>query len=110
ATTAAFLAQHSNSLSQADLRARPHGRIDALQVAVTMVPATLVEQINDIVTRLHRAVVVAGQNLFSGRDHAPRRGRDDLYPSLGSAGVESVMVVDFFRARHFSAIDERLLI
>src|SRR6266849_1753299 len=67
AAAPAFLPQHADFLTQADLRAGPHGRIDDLQMAVTMIPAALVEQINHVVTRLHRAVVVAGQNLFTGR-------------------------------------------
>jgi hypothetical protein len=47
---------------EADMRARPHCRINGLQMAVAIEPAAIVEQINDIVTRFDGAVVIVGQD------------------------------------------------
>src|SRR5207247_408611 len=93
----AFLPQYSDFLAQADLGSGLDGRIDRLQVAVAMVPTTFVEQIDHIVTRFRRAVVVAGEDLFAGRDDAAGRRRDHLHQSLGSAGVEAVVIINLFR-------------
>ena len=110
AAAPAFLAQHTDFLSQSDLRAGTQGGIDGLKMAVAIIPAPVVEQINDVVPGLHRAVIVAGQDLFPRRNHAPGGGRDHLHHSFRAAAVESVMVINFFVARRFAAIDERWLV
>src|SRR5437667_8128980 len=79
-------------------------------MAVAIVPASVVEQIDYIVARFHWAVAVAGQNVRSGRNHAPGSSRDDVWHSFGSAQVESVMIINLLVARRFTAIDERRLV
>src|SRR5262245_57487482 len=71
AAAASFLAKHTDLLSHADLRTGPHRRIDDLQMAVAVEPPAAVEQINDIVTRLRRTIVIARQNLGPRRNHTP---------------------------------------
>ena len=110
AAAPAFLAQHSDFLSQSDLGTGPQGGIDGLKMAVAIVPAPVVEQINHVVTGFHRAVIVAGQDLFPRGNDAPGRGCDHVHHSFRPAAVESVMVINPFVGRRFAAIDERWLV
>src|SRR5262245_13572657 len=79
-------------------------------MAVAIVPATVVEQIDHIVARFYRAVIVAGQNVCPGRNHAPGSGSDYVRHSFRSATVESVMVINRLVARHLTAIHEGRLV
>src|SRR5712675_2375016 len=54
AAAPAFLAQHSDFLSNSDLRAGPKGGIDGLKMAVAIVPTPVIEQIHHVVTGFHR--------------------------------------------------------
>src|SRR5947207_2356944 len=86
------------------------GGIDDLQMAVTMIPAALVEQINHIITRLCWTVLIARQNLFPGRNHSSCGGGDNIHHSFSSAAIQSVVIVNFLRAWHFAAINESGLV
>src|SRR5881628_2211829 len=98
AAAPAFLARQTDLLSDADFGAGPHCRINDLQMAVAIIPAAIVEQINNIVTWLRRAIVVAGQNLIPRRNHLPRSRSDDFRHALRTARIESVMVINLFVA------------
>src|SRR4029453_15663853 len=56
ATAPSFLPRPADLLSYADLCAGPHCRVNGLQMAVAIIPATVVEQIDYIVARFRRAV------------------------------------------------------
>src|SRR5262245_33828276 len=58
-STAAFLAKHTNFLPYADWRTGAHRGINGLEMTVAIVPTPIIEQINHVVARFHRAVVVA---------------------------------------------------
>src|SRR5688572_22572416 len=87
--TAAFLAEHTDFLSQRDLRARADGGIDGLKMAVAVIPAAVIQQINHVVAWFHRTVLVTGQNLFPGRNDTPGCGGNHVHHSLRSAAIEA---------------------
>src|SRR5207244_6368079 len=69
AAAAALLAQQTEPLAHPDGLPRPHLRIDGLQMTVAVVPAALVEEVDHIVARLGRGIIVAGQNGLAGGYH-----------------------------------------
>src|SRR5262245_29133763 len=106
----AFLAQDADLLAHADLRSGPNSGVNRLQMAVAIVPATVVEQIDHVVARFRGAVIVTRQNVRPGRNHSPGSGCNNVCHSFRSATVESVMVINRLVARHFPAIDKRRLV
>src|SRR5262245_16665196 len=69
AAAAAFLAQQADALAHLDLRAGLDVGSDPVQMAVAVKPAARVEEIDHVVARLHRGIIVAGQDSLAGGDY-----------------------------------------
>src|SRR5205807_5684581 len=87
AAAAALLAQEAEPLAHLDSLSRPHLRIDGLQMTVAVVPAALVEEVDHIVARLGRSIIVAGQNGLAGGYHKSVGRGDDFDHPFGTADV-----------------------
>src|SRR4051812_43491881 len=79
-------------------------------MTIAIIPASVIEQIDCVVTRLGWTVLVARQDCFTRGNHASGRGCDDVHHSLRSTGIESVMVVNLFVGRLLAPINERRLV
>jgi hypothetical protein len=73
-------------------------------MAVAIVPAAVIQQVNHVVTRFGRALFVTGQAIGSGGDDAPGGGGDDVDETFGPTAIESVVVINLFVTGRFAAV------
>jgi hypothetical protein len=88
-----FLAQNTELLSHGNARTRLDRGIDRLKVAVAVIPALVIEHVDDIVARLGGSFLVARQAMPSGRDDQPGCRSDHVNQALGPADIEAAILV-----------------
>src|ERR1700722_13190623 len=102
----AIFAQHADALTHLDPSARLHRWIERRQVAVTIVPAKGVEQVDHVITWIHWSFSITWQFLRAGGDHQAVGGRGHGHQVFSAPHVESVVVVDLLDERVFATVDE----
>src|SRR6516162_7794431 len=105
AAAAPLLAEQADELSHLDLGAGLDQIGDRVQMAVAIIPAALIEQIDDVIARLGGSILVAFQQRFPRRDDNTVSCGDHLDEPLGAADVEAVVIIDVLDERIFPAVN-----
>src|SRR5689334_17218693 len=90
ASAAALLPEDAELLSHRDPGSGTDRGLDVLQVAVAVIPAAAVEQIDDVVALVDRRVLlVAGEDAVARGHHQAVGGGDDVDEPLRAPDVEA---------------------
>src|SRR5579862_8985655 len=103
---AALLADDAELLAHRDAGARPDRRFDVLEMAVPVIPAPRVEQVDHVVARLDGLLLSGALEHFLARRHDEAvRGGHHVDQAFRTADVEAVVVVDLLLAGQIAAVD-----
>ena len=105
AAAGALLADEPDALAHLHAFARDHGSGNHQEMAVPVVPAAIVADVDDVVTRCNRQILLIVEYALGRGNDQSIRGRNDLHHALRAAEVQAVVIIDALLGRYVTAVD-----